>query len=162
MGLLRDMGPKLPKLWNAKLLKSSQKKSLLRSLIDKVVIHRTAHDQVKVRVVWRGGATTSEVVRVTVGKFAWLSGAKEMEKTIGELYDNGNYKLIIVLSDVPYISSAGAGVFIWAIGKAQDQGGNIVLVNPTPNVKEVFDLLGLTQIFTFTGTIDSAIKVFNE
>jgi len=31
------MGPRLPELWNAKLLKSSQKKALLRSLIDKVV-----------------------------------------------------------------------------------------------------------------------------
>ena len=80
--LLRDVGPKLPELWTAKLLKSSQKKTLLRSLIDKVVIHRLSHDQVQTRVVWRGGATTSEVLRVTVGKFAWLSGAKEMEETI--------------------------------------------------------------------------------
>lgn len=80
--LLRDIGPQLPELWNTGLLKSSQKKSLLRSLIDKVVIHRTAHDQVQTRVVWRGGATTSEPVRVTVGKFAWLSGATEMEATV--------------------------------------------------------------------------------
>jgi DNA invertase Pin-like site-specific DNA recombinase len=88
--LLHDMGPKLPELWNAELLKSSQKKSLLRSLIDKVVIHRTAHDQVQTRVVWRGGATTSEVVRVTVGKFAWLSGAKEMEATIERMTSEGH------------------------------------------------------------------------
>ena len=88
--LLRDMGPKLPELWNAELLKSSQKKSLLRSLIDKVVIHRTAYDQVRTRVVWRGGATTSDVVRVTVGKFAWLSGAKEMEETIVRMTGEGH------------------------------------------------------------------------
>jgi len=80
--ILRDVGPRVPELWNANLLKSSQKKALLRSLIDKVVIHRTAHDQIQTRVVWRGGAITSEVLRVTVGKFAWLSGAKEMEETI--------------------------------------------------------------------------------
>ena len=88
--LLRDIGPKLPELWNAKLLKSSQKKALLRSLIDKVVIHRLAPDQVQTRVVWRGGATTSEVVRVTVGKFAWLSGAKEMEETIERMTREGH------------------------------------------------------------------------
>lgn len=88
--LLRDIGPKLPELWDAKLLKTSQKKSLLRSLIDKVVIHRIAHDQVKVRVVWRGGATTREIVRVTVGKFAWLSGAKEMEETIVRMTNEGH------------------------------------------------------------------------
>ena len=88
--LLRDIGPRLPELWSAQLLKSSQKKALLRSLIDKVVIHRLAHDQVQTRVVWRGGATTCEVIRVTVGKFAWLSGAEEMESTIERMTNDGH------------------------------------------------------------------------
>jgi DNA invertase Pin-like site-specific DNA recombinase len=80
--MLRDVGPRLPELWNAKLFRDAQKKALLRSLIDKIVIHRLAPDQVQTRVVWRGGATTSAVVRVTVGKFAWLSGSEEMEQII--------------------------------------------------------------------------------
>ena len=88
--VLRDVGPRLPELWNAKLLSDAQKKALLRSLIDKVVIHRLAPDQVQTRVVWRGGATTSDVVRVTVGKFAWLSGAAEMEATIKRMTDEGH------------------------------------------------------------------------
>jgi len=88
--MLRGMGPRLPELWNAKLLSDAQKKSLLRSLIDKVVIHRLAPDQVQTRVVWRGGATTSDIVRVTVGKFAWLSGAAEMEATIRQMTSTGH------------------------------------------------------------------------
>jgi hypothetical protein len=87
--MLRDVGPRLPEIWNAKLLSDAQKKALLRSLIDKVVIHRVAPDQVQTRVVWRGGATTSEVVPVTVGKFAWLSGAAEMEATIKRMTTDG-------------------------------------------------------------------------
>ena len=88
--VLRDVGPRLPELWHSKLLSDAQKKSLLRSLIDKVVIHRLAPDQVQTRVVWRGGATTSDVVRVTVGKFAWLSGAAEMETTIRRMTSEGH------------------------------------------------------------------------
>lgn len=57
--MLKDVGAKLPEVWNSELLKTSQKKALLRSLIDKVVIHRIADDSVQLRVVWRGGATTS-------------------------------------------------------------------------------------------------------
>lgn len=101
--LLRDMGPRLPELWNTKLLKSPQKKALLRSLIDKVVIHRLSHDQVQTRVVWRGGTTTSEVLRVTVGKFAWLSGAKEMEETIQRMSRKGHSDKDIA----EYLTSAG-------------------------------------------------------
>jgi hypothetical protein len=77
-------------LWNAKLLSDAQKKTLLRSLIDKVVIHRLAPDQVQTRVVWRGGATTSDVIRVTVGRFAWLSGAADMEAAIKRMAAEGH------------------------------------------------------------------------
>ena len=87
--MLRDVGPSLPELWNAKLLKTSQQKALLRSLVEKVVIHRLVPDQVQTRIVWRGGAATSEIVRVTVGKFAWLSGAQEMEASIEKLAREG-------------------------------------------------------------------------
>jgi len=88
--ILRDIGPRLPELWNAKLLGDAQKKALLRSLIDKVIIHRLAPDQVHTRVVWRGGAVTSNVVRVTVGTFARLSGAAEMEATIKRMATEGH------------------------------------------------------------------------
>ena len=87
--MLRDIGPKLPELWNAKLLKTSHKKSLLRSLIEKVVIARLAPDQVQIRVVWQGGATSSNAIGVTVGKFTLLSGAQEMETTIEKLARQG-------------------------------------------------------------------------
>jgi len=90
LDMLRNIGPRLPELWDAKLFNDAQKKSLLRSFIDKVVIHRLAPDQVQTRVVWRGGATTSDVVRVTVGKFAWLSGAAEMETTIKQMTSEGH------------------------------------------------------------------------
>jgi hypothetical protein len=32
--------------------------------------------------VWRGGATTCDVVRVAVGKFAWLSGADSSDAVV--------------------------------------------------------------------------------
>ena len=83
---------------------------------------------------------------------------EELEKTINDLFDSGSHKLMVDLSGLDYISSAGAGVFIGAIGTAQENNGNIILMNPSSNVKEVFDLLGLSQIFTFKDTREEAIK----
>jgi len=88
--LLREVGPRLPELWNSGLLKTAQQKTLLRSLIDKVVLHRVAPDQVQVRVVWRGGLTTGAVVPVTVGSLTRLSGAQEMVATIERLARDGH------------------------------------------------------------------------
>jgi anti-sigma B factor antagonist len=82
------------------------------------------------------------------------------EKTINDLFESGSYKIVVDLSELQYISSAGAGVFIGAIGTAQENQGNIVILRPTANVREVFELLGLSQIFTFSESREDAVKAF--
>ena len=67
----------------------AQKKALLRCLIDKVVIHRTAPDRVHCRVVWRGGETTDADVAVTVGSWSRLSEGREIEGSILRLARRG-------------------------------------------------------------------------
>jgi hypothetical protein len=79
-----DIGRHLPQVWERGLLTQPQKKALLRCLIDKVVVHRTARDRVQARIVWRGGATTTRELPVPVGALADLSGAAEMERAILE------------------------------------------------------------------------------
>lgn len=98
------------------------------------------------------------VTLLTVRGFLDAHTFEELEKCINDLFEENQYKLIVDLSGLDYISSAGAGVFIGAIGTAQENEGNIVLVNPSPNVKEVFDLLGLSQIFTFKNSREEALR----
>lgn len=62
---LKDIGSNLPTLWDSGVFTTAQKKALLRTLLDKVVIRREAGDSIYVCAVWRGGATTSGNVRVT-------------------------------------------------------------------------------------------------
>ena len=53
----------MPEWWAAGRLSQPQKKALLRSLIDKVVIHRAPRDTIHLRVVWKGGeVTTAEIL----------------------------------------------------------------------------------------------------
>lgn len=80
------MGRKLPGIWDTALLSRQQKKALLRCLIEKVVVNRVAPDLLRTRIVWRGGQSTTFEVPVTVGSFADLSGAEEMERLTLELF----------------------------------------------------------------------------
>jgi hypothetical protein len=80
-----DLGPRMPELWSSGTLTASRKKALLRSLVDKVVIHRSVRDNVRTRIVWRGGDVTELDIPITVGSLAELSCAEEMEKRIVEL-----------------------------------------------------------------------------
>jgi DNA invertase Pin-like site-specific DNA recombinase len=81
------VGQKLPEIWLQ--LPHQTKKALLRCLIDKVVIHRPVRDSVQVRIVWKGGDTTTRHVPIPVGSFADLSTADEMENIILDLSRQG-------------------------------------------------------------------------
>src|SRR5262249_13163943 len=75
-------GRTIPEAWRQGRLSPQPQKAFLRSLIDKVVVHRSAPDTVQVRIVWRGGDTTVAALRVTVGSLARLSSAEAMEKEV--------------------------------------------------------------------------------
>ena len=79
--MLKKIGPAIPELWEQGILSWSQKKSLFRALVDKVVLRRN-NDQVAMRIVWRGGDVTEEAITITVGRFEQLSHAKEIEEII--------------------------------------------------------------------------------
>jgi hypothetical protein len=49
-----------------------------------VVLQRSAPDSVQIRIVWKGGATTPLSVAVSVGAFADLTDARNMEQLIVE------------------------------------------------------------------------------
>ena len=84
------IGQKLPHIWDQEdVLSTPHKKALLRCLIDKVVIHRVARDQVQARIVWQGGETTTFQIPVPVGSFADLSNFPEMEQIIINLSRQG-------------------------------------------------------------------------
>lgn len=83
-----------------------------------------------------------------------------LDEEINGLFAEDVYRLIVDLSGVDYISSAGAGVFIGAHTEAQENDGGIVLLKPTPNVMDVFDLLGLTQFFPVVQSREEALGAF--
>ena len=87
---------------------------------------------------------------------------EKLDNALQDLLDEKIVNIAVNLCGVEYISSAGAGVFIGAMAQAQESAGNIVLVNPTDNVQEVFDLLGVSQIFTILETDEDARKLLGR
>jgi hypothetical protein len=84
------IGERLPQLWGTPVLSQPQRKALLRCLIDKVALHRVARSQAQVRLVWRGGETTTVRVPVNVKSLAALPRAAEMERLIGDFFLAGH------------------------------------------------------------------------
>ena len=84
-----EIGQKLPALWATETLSRTQKKMLLRCLIDKVVVHRQPKDQLQTRIVWKGGDVTTLTIPITVGSIGALSNGAELESRIVELARDG-------------------------------------------------------------------------
>jgi anti-sigma B factor antagonist len=85
---------------------------------------------------------------------------EQMDKLIETVFSRGCHRIILNLERIDYISSAGVGVFAGNLATAQAGGGNLVFMNPSTNVREVFDLLGFSQLFQFANSIEQAMAYF--
>lgn len=83
------LGPELPELWRRPDVSWADKKALLRSLIDKVILQRMARDRIAIRIVWRGGEVSELEVEPRVHALHALSRGAEMETRLLELARQG-------------------------------------------------------------------------
>jgi anti-sigma B factor antagonist len=104
--------------------------------------------------------TDKGVVLVSIDGYLDAHTFERLEQTMAELFNRKQFNIVVDLSGVEYISSAGAGVFIHALNESHENKGNIVLMKPTANVREVFDLLGLTLFFQIVDDKVAALANF--
>ena len=84
-----EAGKNIPDAWRQGKLSVRQQKEFLRCLVSRVILHRSVAETISIRIVWRGGDTTTTNLPVAVGAFARLSTAEALEKEIVELAKEG-------------------------------------------------------------------------
>jgi len=62
---------------------------------------------------------------------------------------DGVKEVVFDLADVDYISSAGLRIFLATHQKMTAAGGRMVLIRVRPIVREIFDIVGFSDVFTF-------------
>ncbi|MCB0280377.1 MAG: STAS domain-containing protein [Calditrichaeota bacterium] len=88
--------------------------------------------------------------------------APTFEQSIEEQVKAGHYKIIINLSNLEYISSAGLGVFMGFIEDIREHSGDIKICNASDKVYKVFDLLGFPNLFDIVDDEESAKQKFEN
>jgi anti-sigma B factor antagonist len=97
---------------------------------------------------------------VTVAGRVDSNTAPEMDQTLKGLMNNGNYNLVIELTDVNYLSSAGLRSLVAALRECKRQRGDVVLVSPSERVLEVLKLAGLDTLFRVYDNSTEAVGSF--
>jgi len=67
--------------------------------------------------------------------------------------------IILDCTHVEFISSSGLRVFLMAAKKLKGGNGSLVICALSENVKEVFDISGLSSILTLIPTMEEALKI---
>ncbi len=85
----------------------------------------------------------------------------DLSQKLTDITNHSRYKIILDLSDVSFVSSAGLRVFIdiQKACKKMDQG-EVILVNVPTRVYESLELAGFVPLFKFYNDVNSAIRAF--
>lgn len=75
-----------------------------------------------------------------------------LEKIIGE----GVKKIVIDITNVPFIDSTGLGLFVNAYKKVNQRGGWVAFVGASRAIRKIFQLTKLEVLFKFCDTIEEA------
>jgi anti-sigma B factor antagonist len=93
--------------------------------------------------------TLREVGPVTIvdlsGRISLGEGSALLRKTIRDLLEDGQSKILLNLGDVNYIDSSGIGELVSGFSAVRNRNGQLKLLNLT---KKVHDLLQITKLFT--------------
>lgn len=95
------------------------------------------------------------VILNIVGRLDAVSSI-DADREFGKVLDAGNDKLLIDLSQLEYISSAGLRVLLVVAKRIQQKGGKVVLCSLLPNVTEVFEISGFSSIFKIFNNTEEA------
>ena len=104
--------------------------------------------------------SAGDVSILKVSGYLDTTTAVEFENALYTLLKKNCHKIIVDLSGVTYISSAGWGIFIGEIKEIRNHGGDLKLAGMVGDVYEVFQLLEFNSILEAYPTLDEAKDAF--
>jgi anti-sigma B factor antagonist len=115
------------------------------------------------------GMTTLEMTRempkedivllTAVGKID-VKTSLQLKATLQEQMQQKIIRIILDLSRIEYISSSGVSALIDTEMTLKEQGGKLVLLQPSRKVVEIFHLMNIVWFFVITENRDDAMKQF--
>lgn len=85
-----------------------------------------------------------------------LRSVPELHAALLEVVQRRPERLILDLSEVPYMDSSGIGTLVEIKRRLEKQHGQLVLAALQPRVRGLFEITRLVQFFTIAGGVDEA------
>jgi stage II sporulation protein AA (anti-sigma F factor antagonist) len=89
------------------------------------------------------------------GRFDSVTAAS-LEKEIADVVATGAPRVVLDLSELDWVTSAGVRVIVISAKRMKQRAGTFVLCNPQPMVRRVLELSGLYGLVSIAGSLDEA------
>jgi anti-sigma B factor antagonist len=102
--------------------------------------------------VTEGETSTVLAVRGEVDVYT----APKLREKLVELVAQGRYHIVVDLEAVDFLDSTGLGVLVGGLKRVRSHDGDLVLVCTHQRILKVFEITGLTKVFTIQDSLEAA------
>jgi anti-sigma B factor antagonist len=103
---------------------------------------------------------SENIAVISASGFIDTTTAPELEKKLEEQLALNKYRIVVNLENIDYVSSAGWGVFVSEIREIRENNGDLVLVNMSPDVYDVYELMEFSSILKSFDSLNEAVTSF--
>ncbi len=86
-----------------------------------------------------------------------VSTAPQLRQQLVEISAAGAGSVVVDLDSVDFLDSTGLGVLVSGLKRFRTSGGDLLVVCTKPRIMKVFEITGLTRVFSMHGTVDEAL-----
>ena len=83
--------------------------------------------------------------------------APRLREKLVELVSEGKYKIVVDLEGVDFLDSTGLGVLVGGLKRLRSHDGDLTLVCTQHRILKVFEITGLTKVFSIFDSVDAAV-----
>ncbi len=79
-----------------------------------------------------------------------------LREKLVELVSEGHRQIVVDLEGVDFLDSTGLGVLVGGLKRLRSHDGDLSLVCTQARILKVFEITGLTSVFSIASTVDEA------
>jgi anti-sigma B factor antagonist len=129
------------------------------AVLDRLGLSIAGGTPVKTQVTTRRVEDVS-IVNIS-GRITVSESNVALREVVRQLVEAGHKKIALNLYEVGYVDSSGMGELVKALTTVRNQGGQLILVNPSKRLHDLLNLTKLSSVFSIETDEASAIQSFS-
>jgi anti-sigma B factor antagonist len=127
--------------------------------LDSLAAYAVPHKELQLKLSLETRNRGDVIVVHCQGRIVYREEAAELSRMVGEILGSGA-KVVLDLSGVTSIDSAGIGELVFLHGHAQSKNSDLKFASPSPLVSELLNLTNVNSVLDIHPSLGEALAAF--